>query len=167
MAGQTTLTHAGSGILLVSTTIENGGSLLTIAGNGFVSLEGQISGTGGITTNTDFRMRAAGGANSFSGVTTINSGTLWVEADGQLGSPAGGTVVNSGGTLLFNCGLSYTDLEPLNLNGGEVNASNGLSTFAGPISSQRHQHDFHSSRRWRSESDRPDHWCRRFTKIRR
>lgn len=66
-------------------------------------------------------------ANSYSGTTTINSGTLQVAAHGGLGSTSGVTV--NAGTLLFSNSSTtdrINDSATISLNGGTINTA-GLS----------------------------------------
>ncbi len=62
------------------------------------------------------------GPNTYHGITTVNNGTLALQSSLSLGAgdgtPATGTVVNSGGTLLIN-GATFLDManEALTLNG--------------------------------------------------
>jgi fibronectin-binding autotransporter adhesin len=56
------------------------------------------------------------GANSYSGRTTVNSGTLLATSNTALGSSAAGTFVESGGTLALQGGVTISG-EALTLNG--------------------------------------------------
>jgi autotransporter-associated beta strand protein len=79
-------------------------------------------------------------ANSYSGSTTIDAGTLIVTANGAMGpSTATGIVVNNGGALAFTGGLTYTTAEPIRISGhgsagnGALENISGNNTFAVPI----------------------------------
>ena len=62
-----------------------------------------------------------------------------VTANNALGTIAGGTIVNSGGTIQFDGAFNYTPLEPLTLSGpgannvGALNKVNGSGTINSPI----------------------------------
>ena len=154
----TSIVIGGDFTLAATTGLASGGSYLTfsaptalgtatraitIGGTGNYYLNGVISetSTAGITVNTSSTgILILGGANTYTGVTTINSGVqLWVSNAAALGTVAGNTIVNSGATLNLN-GINYTTLEPLTLNGTGVggsgainNSSASAATFAGPI----------------------------------
>jgi autotransporter-associated beta strand protein len=79
--------------------------------------------------------------NSYTGLTTINSGvTVNVSSNGALGTIAGGTVVQSGGSLQLSGNVIYSAAEPLTLNGNGTSTSDaallslsGNNDFYGPI----------------------------------
>lgn len=106
----------GSGSFLISNNLVLSNSL-TIAGSGSggLTLSGAISGTGGLTIN-GASVVSLGGANTYTGITTINSGVLSVsllsvEGAGTTGSTPSsiGQSNNSAGNLLLNGGtLQYT-----------------------------------------------------------
>jgi fibronectin-binding autotransporter adhesin len=102
---------------------------LTIDGNQTLSLDGVIDGTGGLIKNGSGKLILSG-ADTYSGVTSINAGMLSVN-----GSIASAVTVNSGGTL-FGIG----SIGGLNVMSGGVVAPgnnsgamtvNGNATFAG------------------------------------
>ena len=68
------------------------------------------------------------GTNTYTGVTTINAGTLILDADNTtpLGTAAGGTVVNTGGVLDLN-GNTLSVAEPLTLNGTGISNGGALT----------------------------------------
>ena len=79
-------------------------------------------------------------ANTYSGSTTIDAGTLVVTANGAMGpATAAGIVVNTGGALAFTGGLNYTTAEPITISGsgpagnGAIENISGANTFAIPI----------------------------------
>lgn len=78
-----------------------------------------------------------GAANTYTGLTSVNAGTLQVNVDGALGAVGNGTTVASGAALKLN-GINYSVAEALTLNGsgianGGALVNVGTSTFAGQI----------------------------------
>ncbi len=97
-----------------------------------------ISGAGGITFIGPGEMSLTA-LNSYSGITTVQSGFLVVDNSGALGSTAGGTVVNSTAMLILRFG-SHVGLEPLTINGqgassifGALSSSFGSNSWDGAI----------------------------------
>lgn len=75
--------------------------------------------------------------NTYSGLTTIQSGSITTLLNG-LGSAAAGTVVQNGGALILFADTLYTTPESLTINGtgisnGGAFSSSGTSSFAGLI----------------------------------
>ena len=67
------------------------------------------------------------GNNTHTGLTTINTGNVLIGGSGTpLGTTAGGTVVNSGGSVLHN--VSATVAEPITINGTGVGGNGALRT---------------------------------------
>jgi fibronectin-binding autotransporter adhesin len=130
---------AGSTLTFGTTSL--GGNATFDVGNATLTLAGAISetaasgitkaGTGTLNLNS---------ANTYSGVTTINTGTVLAAVNGSLGTSTGaadGTVVASGSQLRL--GASYTNPERLSLSGTGTTSTNGAltaaidATYAGPI----------------------------------
>ena len=113
--------YSSQGALTLTGGITTGGYQLTLDGTigGLLSTTA-ITGTGSIyKTNTGTWTLSA--ANSYSGLTTINNGTLFLGGAGSgsnspLGTTASGTVVNSGGALDLS-GYTLATAEPLTING--------------------------------------------------
>ncbi len=91
-----------------------------------------MSGTGGLT-KAGAGIFTLSGANTYTGATTINAGTLVAAANNALGTVAGGTIVAAGATLGLSGGINYNTAEPVTLNGGTLSNLAGNNTFAGPI----------------------------------
>ena len=82
------------------------------------------------------------GTNTYTGLTTINAGTLKLDSDNTttLGTAAGGTIVNSGAVLDLN-GKTLSVAEPLTLNGtgltatpaGALTNTGGNASYSGNI----------------------------------
>lgn len=96
----------------------------------------------GGANNQTLTISAAGqlnltGANTHTGVTTINSGLVLLGGTGTpLGTTAGNTIVNSGGAVLHNVGATVA--EPIVLNGTGVGGtgafrSSGTRTWSGSV----------------------------------
>ena len=106
MSGPSTVL-ATSGALALSNTVNNAGNLLTVTGAGSTTFSAIIRGSGGLTKNGAGTL-ALTAANTFSGPTTINAGTIQIGNGstqtsnyGLYSGGAGTITVNSGGTLLF------------------------------------------------------------------
>ena len=152
-AGQSWNT-ASTGSLLISGAVNLNAGTLTTAVGGDMALTGAISGTGGIAKNGSGNL-ALGGAdvNSFSGVTTLNAGTLLLGkttpegavtgnltiGDGagtdsvvllaadQIGQSGNTVTVNASGVLNLN-GLNET-LNNIVLAGGQITGGAAASTL--------------------------------------
>ena len=73
------------------------GTVNTVGGN--VTFTGVISGAGATLTKTGARTLTLEGANTYSGNTIVNEGTLNVENTTGSGTGAGAVTVNTGATL--------------------------------------------------------------------
>ncbi|MEK0447003.1 MAG: hypothetical protein RLZZ399_2324, partial [Verrucomicrobiota bacterium] len=73
------------------------------------------------------------GANTFSGLLTVNAGTLVVSSQGALGSAAGGTNLQAGSNLDFQ-NVVYSAPEAVSVSGGTISTSQGTSALGGAIS---------------------------------
>jgi fibronectin-binding autotransporter adhesin len=125
---QTWLNNSGN-LLAVSGNIANGGFLLTVAGSSNAFISGMLSGAGGLTMNGSGNVTLGNtAANTFSGATTINSGTLTVQG-GPNGNPGGSLencaaiTVNNGATLIANSSNSIWGTTPTAASGKlQINA---------------------------------------------
>lgn len=151
-------TTAGTSLYLEG-NLTNGGFTLTVSGNGTVGLDGSISGSGGVTKNGTGTLSYGGGtANTYSGATLVNSGTLLLTktiANGGVvantltigdGSGAAGSavvrlatnsqipdtpdiVINADGLLDLN-DIHEVIGDSLTLNDGEIQMGTGVLTLA-------------------------------------
>lgn len=84
-------------------TLLNGAATTTIGGGSF---SGVIGGSQSIISTGDLTLS---GASTYSGTTSVQSGTLAVRSVGALGNATGGTSVASGATVSFAGGLSIAE----------------------------------------------------------
>ena len=117
-------------------TLQSGGAATLDTNGNDVTL---ANGFGG-NTNSSLTKAGAGTltlshANTYSGATTVNGGTLKADAAGALGTSSS-LAVNTGGTLLLNAsGASGSPTPSLTLNGGKLllNAASTTTNTLGAI----------------------------------
>ncbi len=113
-----------------SVTLGAGGG--TFSAGGVLGLFGTVGGGGGLTMDGT-GVLALRGTNTYGGGTTVNSGTLWITSDANLGSASGGLTLNNGtlqATGTFSSDRSLT----LGVNGGIVMSdAGGTLTWNGTI----------------------------------
>ncbi len=88
-----------------------------------ITVSNLISGSGNVQQKGSGILTLSG-ANAYSGTATVNSGTLKLANTSALGTIAGGTIVQSGGTLDLN-GLSIGN-EPLTIYGTGIGGNGAL-----------------------------------------
>lgn len=146
-AGTLQLGNNGTtGTLSTASTITNNSALVFQRSNGIVQGLGfanGISGTGSLT-NAGNGALTLNVANTYSGLTTINAGSIKVLNANALGTTAAGTVVNGSGAgsisnprLELEGGITVTG-ETLTINGvgnffGALSSTSGSNTWAGNI----------------------------------
>ena len=121
-------------------TFDNSASAYTVSG-------GSIAGLGSLTKNGTAALTLSG-ANSYTGGTTLNSGTLNVNNATALGAASGGLAIN-GGTLDNTSGAAViADNYPLTINAdftftgtNDLNLGTGASTLGG-AGTAAHDHGF-------------------------
>jgi fibronectin-binding autotransporter adhesin len=151
-----TITVSGAGYTGSNGAIDNRSSdntlvsNVTLAGNTTVGAasgtELTLSGAVGQSTASQLTIGGSGtvvlaGNNSYTGSTVVNSGaTLVAASNNAMGTNAAGTTVNSGATLGFQGGITYTTAEPVTVSGTGVAGRNGAldnvadnNTFAGNV----------------------------------
>ena len=95
----TTLDNTAAATSLANAIVLNPSANLTVAGSNPLTLAGMISGDGALTKNGASPLILTAD-NTYSGVTTINTGTLQLGAGGTTGSIVGDVVDN--GALVFD-----------------------------------------------------------------
>jgi fibronectin-binding autotransporter adhesin len=143
-------THDVNAIQFGANYTISGGSLNLAGANPTIShttsfpvISSVLTGSSGVSTvGTGFSALYFEGANTYSGVTNVNSGFLVARHSSALGNAADGTLVTSGATLQLesNTGINIAN-EPLTIAGFGVNGNrgalaswSGTNEYGGPIS---------------------------------
>ncbi len=114
-------------------------TLIGVASGTTLTASGAISGTGFGLSKIDNGTLVLSGANSYSGTTAINAGTLQITGAGTLGTTATPTTISIGATLALN-NLSGTTAENITATGlgvggvGAIQNVAGTNTVSGNIS---------------------------------
>ncbi len=89
--------QSDAGTLTLGGTVANGGQTLTADGAGNATISGVVSGTGALTKNGAGTLQLSGAsANTYSGMTTVNSGTLLLAKTAGVNAVAGNLTVGDG-----------------------------------------------------------------------
>ncbi len=125
------------GSLPTSSTITDNGVLVfnrsdTIAqGTDFSGTA--ISGSGSLTQAGAGTLRLTA-SNTYTGATTISSGTLQIGAGGTVGSLSGGSAITDNGALVFNRSDNIAQSNNISGNGSLTQAGSGTLTISGSSS---------------------------------
>ncbi len=129
-----TLTNSNATTAVVNgiVTLTTGTTSTINAANGITFTTGTLSGDGDITKTGNGTLTLTPASTLFTGDLAINAGTVAIANASSLGTVAGNTTVNSGGTLQITSAITLA--EPLVLNGGTLNANGVNVTQSGAIS---------------------------------
>ena len=131
--GDTIGSLAGAGSVTLGTA-----TLRTGADNSSTTFSGIISETGNLVKVGDGTFTLTNN-NTYTGTTTINNGILQIENDGALGTAAGDTFVNSGGTLALAGGITTPTGEFIDIAGtgeggiGAISNTSGSNSWRGDV----------------------------------
>jgi fibronectin-binding autotransporter adhesin len=135
-AGNITLTGAteiqtDADSLTLSGSVTSANLGLSVDGAGNTTLGGVVGlGTGGLTKDGSGTLTLSG-ANTYTGTTTVNAGTVLATNSSSLGGASGAVTVASGATLALGGGANITKTAMLNLAGDGVSAGAGALQAAG------------------------------------
>lgn len=102
---------------------------LTVDGSGNTAITG-VASSGGTITKAGSGTLILSGANTFTDLVTINGGAVNVRNASGLGTTAKGTVVNTGGALQLQGGITI-GAEALTLNGSGTSSTGALRNISG------------------------------------
>jgi autotransporter-associated beta strand protein len=126
--GGATTVEATAGTLKMSGGVSGSGDSLTLDGSGSFTVSGAITtGSGGVTINSS-GTTSLSGANTYTGLTTINAGTV------DLSAPINGDLTITGGTVVDKASGQLASTTNLAINGGEFDLSNkteSIGSFSG------------------------------------
>jgi autotransporter-associated beta strand protein len=128
-SGATAIGAGPDGLLILSNSVDNNGHDLTVQGAGDTMILGEISDTGGLTKNGAGTLVLQAG-NSYTGATTITSGTLQVGNGGTVGTLGSGAVADNA-SLVINRSDSLTVENAISGTGMLTQAGSGALTLNG------------------------------------
>lgn len=91
---------------------------------------GTAAGAALVKTGAGMLTLSGGGANTYTGDTTIDAGTLRLNKTAGITAVAGNTIVNTGGTLQLSASHQIDDAKGITLNGGALAAFTTDETLA-------------------------------------
>jgi len=95
-----------------SDTVDLSGASLFLSGN--------LSGSGNIDKSGTQSLMLDGANSSYSGNITVSAGSIWASTNSALGNATGTTTINDGAQVVFDMGVSNSDLtiaEPITVTG--------------------------------------------------
>jgi outer membrane autotransporter protein len=128
MAANTALQQAGSTPLTLGNAITlNGAAMVDVPDSNFsLTLQGGISGSGGLTKTGGGNLFIGGAGSNYTGATSINAGAIWSTADNSL--PAASDFTVASGAALALGGASQV-IGSLAGDGTAVGGSMGITTL--------------------------------------
>lgn len=135
--------------LCINGALDTNGNEIDVNGWGATNFNGAIIGSGDLNKNGAGVVTINNNNSSWSGDVTVNNGMVAVTTNGALGTTAGSTTVNDGGTLAFRAptvssSVNYTTTESVTIRGqgihrgqegnvGAIYNDGGNNAFAGNI----------------------------------
>jgi autotransporter-associated beta strand protein len=128
---------AGAGNLTLAGNLTNGGNAVTVGGGSNTTISGTVSGSGALSKLGSGTL-LLGGANNFTGATTIAGGTVVANNASSLGATNAGTTVADGASLHFSGGVTSAESITIAGNGlgggGAIRSlGDGENTLTGTI----------------------------------
>jgi autotransporter-associated beta strand protein len=139
--------NSDAGVLDHSGTVTANGNALTVGGAGDTFLHNTISGVGTTLTKDGTGILRLNGANTYTGITTINGGEIYITSgetagmSGPLGTSAAanpGSIVFGGGTLHYSNGVATDYSGRFSTAAGQairINTGTSTITYATPLTS--------------------------------
>jgi autotransporter-associated beta strand protein len=124
--------NAGNQTINLNVAFSKNSQINTIAG-GTTVIDGALSGSINLTINNgsgDTGLLVLGGANSYSGTTTISNGVLRIRNSTALGAVGSGTTVSSGAALELQGNIAV-GAEALSIVGSGVSAGGAMRNVSG------------------------------------
>jgi autotransporter-associated beta strand protein len=106
------------------------GAAASVGGTGTLTMSAPVAGSFALTKVGSGTV-VLGAANSYTGATTVSAGTLQVTDDAGLGTTAGGTTIEAGGTLLFED--VAVGSEAVTFSGSGSLEASGVASLAGTV----------------------------------
>ena len=129
LANNTGVSTNGADVALANDiSLAAGNGFFTAVGSDVLTLDGLIDGLGGLNAAGSGTVVLTDATNSFSGDVFIDTGTLSISADGNLGDSANTVTVTNGGKLLFTG--SFTSARDVDLGTGATIAVLGAAVLA-------------------------------------
>lgn len=131
LGGNVNITTTGAAASSVTSINANTTGAVNINVADTLTVSGVVQGTGTTLTKTGAGTLVLAGANTYTGATSINAGTLRANIASALGSTAGGVTVASGATL--NVNNVTLAAEPIIINGNGVAGAGALTGTAAAV----------------------------------
>lgn len=132
-SGNATVTNSSGTNTISAPVTLSSNSVFNTASGTTLTVSGLIDGSGTLTKSTGTGVLVLGGANTYTGATTVNTGTLKITGATALGSTAAGTTVVggiAGGALQLEGGITVAD-ETLTIASGGSGATAALRSISG------------------------------------